>query len=979
MRSAFPTIHARTVRFVIGFLIFSLFGVHSTPVLALQPVATEEEPVPQAPAAVTAAGDEFWSGRFVAPDLAGFILALAQRGDHLFVGGEFSQIGKRPIRAIAKWDGNAWSQLGGGLSSEFSEFASVNAIAIAGSKVFVGGEFGIAGSAQAANIAVWDETTRTWSALGEGVTSPGSTLLPPHVDALAVISDTLYVGGRFTRAGSLFTKNIARWSISQGKWMAMGGGVDDTVYAMTTNKETLYVGGRFDEANGGASQRLAAWDHKLTFWTQFPIGVDGDALNTEVKALALRGNELYVGGNFSVAGGKPAYNLARYDTQAQSWSTFGEIGKGTLDSVNALAISGNGNQLYVGGHFAQIGNIVAHNIARWNGTSWLPVGTSGNQGTDHAVYALLNNPALSDDLFVGGAFDYVNGQRESPNNIYAPSIAHLREQEWSALGLGLDCVPFTSCEPGIGNMTADDDYLYVTGIFNRAGGVKVNNIARFDGERWEGLNFSSIATASGMASMALMGTDLYVAGQFTMVNGDTFNGIAKYDTMTKQWSGLGTGADNGVHGAIHAMAVSGGKLYVGGVFDKAGGKDSLFAAVWDGATWQPLIGSIPPSNGLSSYVNAMTADGNGGVYMATRNCAHNGSGIAVGCGIVRFADGQWSGLKYGLIAPDFTVAPALSGGQIYIGGSFTQLVPMDNTLPVIPATNVARYDGSSWSTLGTPPNEGIVGERLVNTLAVDRGILYVGGCFKRAGGSNISHIASWNGGRWSSLGSGTDRCVNALLPRLDGLYVAGGFNVVGTTFANLISVWKRDFQRVNIFPSTPSRFTTPDNRFQLDLQPRSVTSRTVTLALQDESSVAPNAITDTLTLEVGPVVDPAVPLPAPFSPLRVYQVTLADANGEPIIDYSPPFSLTLRYTDEELVAWNLDEQSLNISRLDPEAGWQPLLPCAGCTHAPAQNEITIMHDRFAQFVLAGKIIEPEPEAIEPTRTFVPLVSPGTAP
>src|SRR6478736_2830174 len=47
--------------------------------------------------------------------------------------------------------------------------------------------------------------------------------------------------------------------------------------------------------------------------------------------------------------------------------------------------SGNGRELYVGGTFDAAGDVAAHNIAKWNGTRWAPVGA----GRPTAVTALF--------------------------------------------------------------------------------------------------------------------------------------------------------------------------------------------------------------------------------------------------------------------------------------------------------------------------------------------------------------------------------------------------------------------------------------------------------------------------------------------------------------------------------------------------------------------------------------------------------------
>ena len=63
------------------------------------------------------------------------------------------------------------------------------------------------------------------------------------------------------------------------------------------------------------------------------------------------------------------------------------------------------------------------------------------------------------------------------------------------------------------------------------------------------------------------------------------------------------------------------------------------------------------------------------------------------------------------------------------------------------ATNIASWDGSSWSPLGSGMNS------IVNALAVYGNKLIAGGMvYHRRGGVSANGIASWDGSSWSPLG-----------------------------------------------------------------------------------------------------------------------------------------------------------------------------------------------------------------------------------
>jgi len=72
----------------------------------------------------------------------------------------------------------------------------------------------------------------------------------------------------------------------------------------------------------------------------------------------------------------------------------------------------------------------------------------------------------------------------------------------------------------------------------------------------------------------------------------------------------------------------------------------------------------------------------------------------------------------------------VSGSDLYAGGDFT-------TAGGVSASLVARWDGSSWSALGTGMNSA------VEALAVSGNALFAGGSFSTAGGKSSTHFAEW--------------------------------------------------------------------------------------------------------------------------------------------------------------------------------------------------------------------------------------------
>jgi hypothetical protein len=118
---------------------------------------------------------------------------------------------------------------------------------------------------------------------------------------------------------------------------------------------------------------------------------------------------------------------------------------------------------------------------------------------------------------------------------------------------------------------------------------------------------------------------------------------------------------------------------------------------------------------------------------------------------------------------------AVVGGDLYAGGHFT-------TAGGLPANRIARWDGSSWSSLGSGT------DFIVSALEVSGTNLYVGGSFVTAGGVLARNIAKWDGSAWSAFGSGIDGSVSALLADGAGhLFVGGFFYQAGTNVSPFIA------------------------------------------------------------------------------------------------------------------------------------------------------------------------------------------------
>ncbi|MFG0286471.1 MAG: GC-type dockerin domain-anchored protein, partial [Phycisphaerales bacterium JB039] len=139
----------------------------------------------------------------------------------LFAGGQFNSVsGGEPhtLRTIGRWDGAAWTDVGGWLSGGVISAMAVwdeDGAGPKGERLYVGGACNILPDLTPINnIASWDGAR--WRDVGGGVTGFGAGT---GVSALAAFDEDgpgpnpggLYVGGLFYYAGGVYSKHIARW------------------------------------------------------------------------------------------------------------------------------------------------------------------------------------------------------------------------------------------------------------------------------------------------------------------------------------------------------------------------------------------------------------------------------------------------------------------------------------------------------------------------------------------------------------------------------------------------------------------------------------------------------------------------------------------------------------------------------------------------------------------------------------------------
>lgn len=610
------------------------------------------------------------------------------------------------------------------------------------------------------------------------------------VRALAVFDDgsgggpALYVGGDFTIAGGVLANRIVRWDGSG--WSPLGSGANSAVRALAVYDDglgggpALYAAGDFVTIGGITANRIAKWNGSI--WSALGLGVGGS--DGQIEALAVydsgTGPALYAGGGFTSAGGSPANKIARWNG-----TTWAPLGSGASDVVYALVIHddelGNGSALFVGGAFFSAGGMPASCVAKWNGTAWSPLGT----GVSNAVHAL----EVFDDGLGRGPKLYAAGNFTMAGGAPAARVARWDGASWSALGSGVNNT--------VNALKAYDDgsgtRLYATGAFTNAGGTAASRIARWDGSQWSALGSGVSSAGRALASIQFEGESLprlAVGGGFTIAGGLTAQRLALWSGS--EWSLLDHGFNDSVWTTLVFDDGTGGgpALFVAGGFETIGGQSFNRIAKWNGTQWLPLGSGL---NGLVYALATLGSGPNGALELYAGGEFTTAGGISANH-IARWTGSQW--LPLGSGTSNFVtamIAHAPSPGapkQLYVGGQFTSAGGVFSQV-------VARWTGSQWLAVG-----GLGGPtaNIFDFAHFDDGSgaglqLYAAGSFQIAGGAPANFIARRTISGWASVGGGTNGPVSALLVYDDGfglgpaLYAAGSFTLAGGVPANGIAKW----------------------------------------------------------------------------------------------------------------------------------------------------------------------------------------------
>lgn len=319
-------------------------------------------------------------------------------------------------------------------------------------------------------------------------------------------------------------------------WAPLGEGTNGNVRVLLAAQNgQVLVGGTFSEAGGQAAQQVALWNGNSL------VPMD-NGLQGEVNCAVEFNGTIHVGG--SMLSG--LYDLATWN--GNSWE-FSTVTDGKLPWVNALHV--HDGVLYAAGETMGFAGI-DHRVLRYNGNIWEPVAMPLNG-------KIRTLESFNGELVAAGDFtDHQFGQTNAVRH-----VARLVDDQWQQLGDGLNA--------NVYQLLIHNDALYAGGDLFVNVVLPTFGLARMDPGQssWQAMlpDHGAYMTPGFeplfISSLASHNGQLYVGGSFTTPSMMTVgNNIATFNGMP---DGLEPIA--GLDQAVHALAVSGNRLIMGGDFN----------------------------------------------------------------------------------------------------------------------------------------------------------------------------------------------------------------------------------------------------------------------------------------------------------------------------------------------------------------------------------------------------------------------------
>ena len=238
---------------------------------------------------------------------------------------------------------------------------------------------------------------------------------------------------------------------------------------------------------------------------------------------------------------------------------------GVNSVVRTITNKDSSGNIYVGGNFTLAGNKFVGNITKWNGSTFDIVGPSNFPGVSSQINTMIFDS--NGNLYIGGSFSATtSGTTLNRITWWNPSNPTV----WNPLGGSGATAGLNS---NVNTMVFDSNgNLYIGGNFTAtSSGILCNGIVRYDPSTnsWDALGNKlspSTTTSTVVNSLDIYNNNiLFVGGSISSVNGVSSIGVCKYDISTSTWYPINI-FPTGITVTIQVLKVIDDYLYIGGSF-----------------------------------------------------------------------------------------------------------------------------------------------------------------------------------------------------------------------------------------------------------------------------------------------------------------------------------------------------------------------------------------------------------------------------
>lgn len=330
-------------------------------------------------------------------------------------------------------------------------------------KLYAAGQFAIADGKTVWGAAVWQNNA--WDSLTGGLTqyphaTPNQSSAGPIVTRIIRFQNKIYFTGGIEWVNGKNQYNMGVWNGTNWDYPIVeppNGEIRD----LKVFNGVLYACGMFTKFGNTVCNYVAKFDG--VSWQ--PVGdfqtfIPPFYIPGQVNAIAIYNNEVYVGGAFNDATGM-VRNIAKFD--GTNWVNVGTgIRQGGINSIFALEEFNGG--LYVGGRFGRTQEIPGESLVIWDGSSYKEVNAYGINGGQISAFKKHNNY-----LFVAGNY-----------NTYGPLTAYnIFYLDINNNGCVINSLNNCYNKPTMYNIERVEfvnDSLIVAGLFSKLDTVSANNV-----------------------------------------------------------------------------------------------------------------------------------------------------------------------------------------------------------------------------------------------------------------------------------------------------------------------------------------------------------------------------------------------------------------------------------------------------------------------------------------------------------------------